>query len=228
MGKLIVAALAAWSLALLAGAARADSGWIFTSSLVPCVSEVGGCPDFPEFADAQNASAIPKGGYVPGGLEVFNPIQLINYSYQAVTDGGVDTYTYATYTATSDRVVDFNFEYFWGDVTTNIADPAGIVTSGGYALDFRSGTPTNCQYPNPCRTLTGSGSFEIHAGETVTVYAGVVGSGYIYGSSSASVFGNLFSATPLPEPTSWALALIGLGGMGSALRIRRIQRRIGT
>ena len=47
--------------------------------------------------------------------------------------------------------------------------------------------------------------------------------GYLssFASTSTGTFGGVVTAAPVPEPATWAMMLVGFGGLGVAMRSRR-------
>ena len=117
---------------------------------------------------------------------------------------------------------------FFG-ATTSTSTPAPLDFSGG--TSFTSLSPLLQQAFFIGDGLTGDGSgttqtFNVPTGAT-TLYLGISdacgynGSPSCYGDNGGSFSITVNAGPAVPEPATWALMLVGLGGLGAALRGRR-------
>jgi len=97
---------------------------------------------------------------------------------------------------------------------TNAAPSFG---SFDYAINLPHGSATN---------LT-SFSFKATGAAPLTLDFNTVGANHIYFTTdifgTTGQTGNVGATAGVPEPASWALMLVGFGGLGAALRLRRRQ-----
>jgi probable HAF family extracellular repeat protein len=114
-----------------------------------------------------------------------------------------------------------------GGVITDITAPGAVeevpgqmndagVIVGGVVFDPTYSSEDGFIYKNGVTTLLD------FPGSAYTFIEGINNQGDIVGTYSAAAdIGGAFLAVPLPEPATWALMLVGLGGLGAAIRGRR-------
>jgi PEP-CTERM motif len=207
---------AAIGLALSFGAAGMANATVYTLTLDGCSSSCGAGP-FGTVTVTNDATDL-------GSLDVF--VQL-NAGVQFNGAGNSSTHNSLAFDLVGSPTVTYKnlgVQQFANAGAMSNASPFGAF---GYSLDF-TGANHN---PTGATTL----SFEIYSATATALNPLVLGSTNYNGTPlyfSADVYangttGNVAAKGPtgplggVPEPASWALMLVGFGGLGAALRHRR-------
>jgi hypothetical protein len=177
------------------------------------------------FGSAQATWASANAGSVDftnygWNFSVTNPATLASGADLDINRPGSGLDWVYTFQATGDGVLQMNYH------VTGSGDAFGLQ---GWTIGFNGpsfGGPAPNQFDDP----TQSGVFQgfLTAGQTYTIY--LVGNTNIAGTGTQSFAGSMDGTfdwqiterdAGVPEPATWALMLVGFGGMGAALRRRR-------
>ena len=144
--------------------------------------------------------------------------------------------------------VNEGFVYSAG-VFTHLIVPGSIYTSAGGINDsgsvvgsfvavphgfakgyiYSAGNFTTIEFPGAAETLlSGINNAGVVTGFAFDVQTGrgLTDAGFVYQNGVFTVISDLGHSNPIPEPASWTLMIVGLGGLGTALRqSRRVRRR---
>jgi hypothetical protein len=220
--SILFAAMIGSSASVCAGsAALADPAWEFTS---PGNSFTNGTWDFATAFTVNTAATVSGLGYyadpITGNVDG-NPVAL----YQCADTACLTTGTLlASTTVTNTYALNGHFRYVTIAPITLVAgdsyEVAGVSNSDNYTWDD-PGFAVN----SALTLLDTSGQYS--RWESLGTPDFLTGSGRIDLGSQDGYWGpNLYLGAPsgftgVPEPAAWTLMLVGLGGLGAALRLQR-------